>query len=240
MGTAVDLDLWGHQVRVRAGIPEAASALRAALADHVLGDAVPLGFALRTPESPNGLHSLLDRSGLVLARARSWEECVAVLAEHLASFAPPPAGTFRTTLRAVIRSEDTQRSAALAAFPLLSLPPLVERQLEQRGQRVVDRLAIDITPEAELSLSPSPWPELAVCEPAGHCGASATGAAIRAVLLPTSPGRSLRRHQLVALIASTFTGLDPEDALETAERLHDYAHAIPMNDVAARRRALEH
>lgn len=235
----MDLDLWGHRVRVRAGVPEAASVLRDALADHVLPDAVPLGFALKPPDSPKGLHSLVDRSGLVLARARSWQECVAVLAEHLATFAPPPAGTIRTTMRAVIRGDGAERTAVLAAFPLLSLPPLVERQLAQRDQRVVDRLAIYMDPNGALALSALPWTALRAQDPIGHCGAGANGTPVTAILVPTGPGASIRRHQIVALISSTFTDVTAETALNMAEQFVDVARAVPMSDVAARRRALE-
>jgi hypothetical protein len=238
VGTALDLDLWGYRLQVRAAVPEAFEALSDALGSHKIPDAAPLGFVVKAPEEPNGLHSLIDRSGLVLARSRSWKDCVAVLAEHLTTFAPPPEGAVRTTMRAVIREGRFEPTAALCGFPLLSLPPLVERQLERRGQRVLDRLAVDMTLEGQLMLAPLPWSELRTAEPTGHCGGDRSGARVDAVLVPASVGVDLRGYQLVALIASTITNLDACETLDVAERLVDIARAVPINDVSARRQAL--
>ena len=199
-----------------------------------MAEPAPLGFVLKPPDGRTGLHSVIDRSGLVLGRARTWRECVAVLAEHLASFAPTPPGTIRTSMRAVIRGEGSARGAVLAGFPLLTLPPLIERQLERRGQCVIDRLAVDMTLHGELLLSALPWPELRPADPVGHCGANASGTPIEAVLLPSDLGTSYYHHQLVALIACAITSLAPEEALNVAEHLTDRAHVVLMNDVQAR------
>ena len=129
----------------------------------------PIGFVLKAPKVDTGLHLLIDRSGLVLARCRTWQECVAVLGEHLATFVPPPANTVRVHMRAIIRKATSGRDAILAIFPLLSIPPLIERQLERRSQAIVDRLAVDISPDCVLDLAAMPWPELLTgAQAAGH------------------------------------------------------------------------
>lgn len=234
----MDIKLWDTTLRVRVEVPEAEATLRATLADHLVPKAAPLGFVVQRPSAPNGLHCLIDRSGLVLARARTWQAVVAVLAEHLTTFAPPPPGTIRTTMRAVVRHSGPDQSAVLAGFPLLSLPPMVERQLERRGQRVVDRLAVDMTAEGELALTPLLWPELRTHEPPGHGGTGASGTLIDTVLVPMSAEISLGSHHLVALIGSTLSGVSAEVALGLAERLASHSGTVPLNDVAARRRAL--
>ena len=231
--------MWGHPLRVRASVPEAADALRAALADRVVSEPAPLGFVVKPPEGAGGFHCLVDRSGLLLARARSWQACVAVLAEHLATFAPAPPGTVRTTMRAVARGDAAEPRAVLVGFPLLSLPPLIERQLERRGQRVLDRLAVDLAADGVLSLTPSPWPALRPTEPPGHCGSDISGARVESVLLPAGAGIALKRHQVVALIASTLAAVAPDAALDLAGSMADQARAVAMNDAAALRHALE-
>ena len=237
MRTAIDLELWGERLRILSDSPDAAALLRASLADHVISDDSPVGFVLKAPDAPRGLYHLIDRSGIVLARACSWRDCVAVLAEYLAGFAPSPAGTVRTAMRAVLRGGGEERTAILAAFPLLAIPPLVERRLERSGQQVLDRLAVDIDPTGVISLAELPWPVLRPEEPLGHCGTRASGARVDAVLIPNQSA-GLNRPSLIASIASLMPGALPETALAIAEAFSERIRGIPLDDEVARRRAL--
>ena len=238
--TAVDLDLFGTPIRVLAELPEAGAAVRSAFADYLYEDASPVGFVLKAPQNAGGFHVLVDRSGFVLARCRSWKECVGVLTEHLVAFAKPPAGTCRVRMRSVVRDSPTGREAVLGMFPLLSLPPLVERQLAQKSLRILDRLAVDMTDEGQLMMRSMPGIEVADGEPTvGHCSSQdANGANAAAVLVPTLPNGAPSRSQLVALIARQVHSESRTRTLDLAERLASNTVPVPINDELARRRAL--
>lgn len=219
MGTELNLDLWGHRLAVRT-LESGAALLRTALQTHVVTDVAPVALVAHAPNSADGLHTLLDRSGLVLARSRTPQEIHAVLAEFLTSFAPPPVATIRVRMRAMVRGAGASRVATLAVFPLLALPPLVERQLARRSLRVLDRLAVDITQDLRLLLTTMPWPEMRVSDPVGHVGgAEVSDVPIGRVLVPVSPNSNVTKTTLVCGLANTMEYPSPTIALNVAERL---------------------
>ena len=221
MRTNVDLDLFGHAIRIVSEVPDAVTELRSVMSEFLSTDEAPVGFILKAPVEPTGLYVLIDRSGLILARARKWVYCLAALLELLASFAPRPAGTVRLFMRAIVREGWGVPDAVVAAFPMLALPPLVERQLARSAHLVVDRLAVDSTPDGVLSLAAAPWPTSSYQAAAtGHCGSqSASGARISSMLVPAVSAADPSLAYLTAAITPNVHARLRAEALNVAEYL---------------------
>lgn len=232
----IDVDIAGHQIRVLCEVPQATTVLRGALSEHLLGEPAEPGFVLKQPDRPGGLHVLLDRAGFILARSRSWEDCVAVLARHLGVFLPPHLGTVRLAMR-VLLGDDGR--ATLVGFPLFSTPPVVERRLQRVGQRIVDRLVVDVHPDGRLDMTATPWAsEFVARDVVGHAEAAVTGASAWRVLLPqvihgpVSEGsaaasiaagvRGTTSHETSMAIALAILRASPVEGVPWDERLMRY------------------
>lgn len=215
---AIDLNIAGTAVRVICQDLDAIPLLREALADHLIDEPAPLGFSLQMPARENGLQVVVDRSGLVLGRVRTTEESLAVLGSHLAAFLPPPPGTVRMILRALLGDDST---ASLAAFPLFVDPPVVERRLERAAHRMIDRLVADLRVDGTLELSPTPWPALAGSDGvAGHAAAPPAPVDVTRLLIPQLADEKPSQAAVVASLACvTAPGAPQHDRLELAERL---------------------
>ena len=219
MGTeTIDLQISDARIRVICENPASSALLRLALADHLIEERSEPGFVLKNPDRKGGLHILLDRSGFVLGRTRTSEECVAILGSHLAAMVPPPTNTTRIHMRALIGNDSL---AVLAAFPLFASPPLVERRLERASHRVIDRLAVDIAPNGVLEMSPTPWPALAdLHRVAGHASAPDEAFGIAAILVPHGASARPSLAAAVSFIASTVsTHATQHDRIALAEEL---------------------
>jgi hypothetical protein len=229
---AIDLDLAGTRLRIICPDRSGADFLRGALADHLVGEPAPIGFALQPPSSSNGFHVLIDRTGSILARLGSVEECLSVLGSHLAAFVPPPPDTVRLRARALLRSDGT---ALLAVHPLLYRHPLIERRLAACAVRVVDRLVVDIGPDLDLWMSATPWPALRELPRAlGHTGAPAVPTPIAGVLVPATANEIASPPETASFLAAvTCSGSSRQHRLAMAERLATSdPRALSVSDVA--------
>jgi hypothetical protein len=236
---AIDLEIEGTRLRVVCEDPAALATLRGAVADHVIDEPAPVGFAMRVPAGETEFHSLVDRSGLVLARVRTSDECLAVFGSHLAVLLPPPAGTVRLRARAVLLDEST---AALAVFPLAFSQPLIERRLARSSLRVVDRLVVDIGPDLTLTMAPPSFPALgALPVPAGHTPAPLDPTPIDVVLVPELMRSEPTQADLVAFVAAaTSPGAPRAGRLTLAEGLvRKQTAVVRLDDPAALYAALQ-
>lgn len=230
---AVDLDLAGTALRVICDDPAGSAWLRSAMAEHVVDEPAPVGFALRVPAASGKFHVLMDRSGFVLARVRSTDEALAVLGRHLAALLPAPADTLRMRARAFIRADST---VVLAAFPLLVDQPVVERRLEQASVRLVDRLVVDMRRDAVLQMASAPWRAFdALPAVVGHADAPAVPLAIDDVLVPQLASESTSKADLVAFLAAiSQPGPPVAERLDVAARIADArVVTVPVGDQSA-------
>jgi hypothetical protein len=180
----------------------------------------------------------LDRSGLVLGRTRSLEQCIELLISHLGVFSPPPPDTMRMKMRALVG--DGGR-LVLAGFPLFSDPPVIERRMERMSHRIVDRLAVDITREGVLMLSPASWQSAATrYEVAGHTGAPSEPLNVAAVLIPSISATEPSQAAVIAFLATNVSS-----HATNAERVHlaetlaaRGVVSVQLNDRAERYEAL--
>ncbi len=217
----VDIELGGVGLRVASDDPGLATRLADALAEHAVGEAQPLGFMLHAPEDERGFYMVTDRSGFVLGRTRTLDQALAVTGGHLSVLVPPPEGTLRLRLRAVVSSRDG--SVKLVTWPLLAAPPAVERRLEASRHRIIDRVAVDIDPlSASLRLSPVPWPALAHLDPGpGHVAPGADPRRVRALLAVAFPGAAEPTPGQVAhaLAAAAIGVVDRDRLLDAAAEI---------------------
>ena len=235
---AIDLDIAGTRLRVVCEDPAALATLRSALADHLIDEPAPMGFAMCVPADASNFHVLLDRSGFVLARVRRSEEGLAVLGSHLEALFPPPAGTMRVRARAILLEEST---AALAVFPLAFRQPLIEGRLVQSSLRVVDRLMVDIGPEITLQPAASPLPGLSGLPlPAGHSPVPVEPTPISVVLVPQLGTEPTQAALVAFLAARTLSGASRSERLALAEGLfRERLVVVPLGDPAALYAALQ-
>jgi hypothetical protein len=233
---AVDLELGDHRVRVVCDDADGIEVLRSALVDHVIDQPAPVGFAVRAPSTINGFHVVLDQAGLVLGRLRSSDDALAVLAGHLAGLLPPPAGTVRVRGR-VFAADDA--TASLVCFPLFLTPPAVERRLDRDSICLIDRLAIDVTPDATFRVGPIPWPELAGASPAGHRAQLDEPLTVGRVVVAHSGPHELTWPEMVAAVAATTVGVSREACFDVAEALAATRFVrVDTNDTAAQYAAI--
>ena len=239
MGTeTLDLQISGSRVRVICENPSSSALLRSALADHLIDEPAEPGFVLKNPERKGGLHILVDRSGFVLGRTRTSEECLGILGSHLAAFVPPPANTTRIHMRALIGDD---ASAVLAGFPLFVSPPLVERRLERASHRMIDRLAVDIALEGALEMSQTPWPALAeLHRVGGHAPAPDRALRIAAILVPHGASARPSFAAAVSFIATMVsTHATQHDRIALAEKIASAkVISVDANERSARYAAL--
>jgi hypothetical protein len=215
---AIDLDLFGHQVRVVVEDTRSREALASELREFIIPEPAITGLVMKLPNAESSFHVLLDRSGLVLGRTRSADECLGVLGRYLASFAPPPTNATRHRMRALVNSEG---EAVLAVFPLFAHPPVVERRLEREGFRLIDRLAVDVQLDKfeRPSLALPTWvPGVGTDGCPGHAGIVRTPIRIEAILVPDE---LTSRAMLVAELASSSLGGPVGTVLDRAELLSE-------------------
>ena len=223
MGIGVlDLDIFGTRIRVLCEDAAAVAVLHTALAEHLISEATPHGFSVKVPQRTNGLHVLMDRSGLILGRTQTIEECVALLGSHLAALVPPPPGTTRVRMRALVREDLT---AVLACFPVFAAPPLVERRLDRAHYRIIDRLAVDLSPEGGLRMTATPWPALAELHHSvpGHAPAPDVDASVTGILVPSVGPEPPSTAGLVSFIAGSVSpGISHAERISFAEQLASF------------------
>jgi hypothetical protein len=232
----IDLDIARRRVRVLSEVPEATEALNAALIHHLVPEPGEPSFVLKEPDRPGGLCVLLDRAGFVLARSRTFEDIVAVLLRHLGVFLAPPPGTTRLSMRTLLADDGT---ATLVGFPLFSTPPVVERRLQRVGQRIVDRLVVDVRSDGKLALTASPWrSSLAESDVVGHADVSElTGLQPARLFLPQVTNQPLSEAATLASVAAALSsGASHADVMETARSiiLQSMVQAMPWNQHLAR------
>jgi hypothetical protein len=235
---AIDLLIGSTSLRVLCDDPVGTATLRSALADQLVAEPSPVGFALRAPTDSQGFHVLLDRSGYVLARVRSIDECLAVLSSHLEAFLPPPPDTVRMRARAVLRSDG---GVALVAPPLMVGVAMVERRLQRASLRVIDRLVVDLGADATLLATAPPWTSFGAPRgAAGHAPAPRGGARVEKVVVPQLQYEELSRADVVAFLASVASGLPHVDRLALADCLTSTRVVVtPVGDMGAAYAALE-
>ena len=223
---ALDLEIGDTQLRVICEDQDGVALLRTALKEHLVVEAAPLGFVLRSPQNSDRFFVLLDRSGFVLARSRTLDESLAILASHLAVFQPSPSGTTRMKMRALVSDDST---AVLAQFPIFVSPPLVERRLGRTGHRIVDSLAIDVANDGSLQMSPAQWPDLTrMPSPQGHASAPSEPHEIVAALALSPTNHPPSRGALTWMFATGMDGNSSRsERLTLAERLSG-VRALPV------------
>lgn len=213
----IDLEIAGSLIRVICRSPKASTILRSALEDHLVDEPATPGFVLNEPERGGGFHTLLDRSGFILARTRTPDESVAILGSHLAALLPPPAGTVRIRMRALLRSDG---AVVLAAFPLFTVPPVVERRLERSDHRLIDRLAVDMASDGCLLMTPMPWSLLSTDHGSGHAQVPDGPLKVHATLVPMDSSTVPSLAGVVAFLAREISPLATrQERLSIAERL---------------------
>lgn len=216
----IDVAIGGQSLRVVCDDEGGADLLRSALDRHLAEGPAPLAFYLQVPTENEKLFVLLDRSGLVLARARRLEDCLATLGGHLSAFLQAPERTARFVVRGLM---DDQGLLTLALPPLLQLPPLVERRLASVGYRIVDRLAVDVDRDARVHLTNGEWPGLAdLPDGVGHVSYRGAPAQVGSILLPGAPGPRMSMAQVIAAVAAAGSpGHQRDSILDITEALAD-------------------
>lgn len=226
---ALDLAIGGHRLRVFLPDSDGRNLLVDALADVVVDEPAPPAFRVKPPTGKDGFHVLIDRSGFILARTRTSEGCLAVLGSLLANFQLPPEGCIRLPLRAVA-SED---GVVLAAFPLFTTPPLVERRLERFGYAVIDDLAVNVSANLSVRSHVPSWRAIRALQvPNGHCEPVASRHPITSVLLPRIGSMAPTRAQSIALLAAGEPTLR-QQALDIAELLASLVRPVPVDQSAS-------
>lgn len=232
----IDLDIYGTPIRVICEEREGADRLRTLLEPHLSEEPAEPGFVIHAPGPGTRLRALLDRSGLVLARSQSLDDCIQVMLGHLGLFAPPPADTMRLKVRALVRSADG--SAVLAWPPLFVDPPAVERRLERAGFALVDRLAVDLSRDARELCLAAPLVDLSSVVDGHHSGPGRH--TIERCLVPEgTPGSTAGAVAQVASTIMPSSDHGPDERLDLAEALvaRGLEH-VPLDQRAARYRAL--
>lgn len=215
----INLEIGGNRVRVACDQPAGTRKLRTALSEHVHDLESPLGFVLSGPTSRQGFFVVKDRSGYVLGRSTLLEHAVAVLAGHLTAFIPPPHGSIRANLRAILRRDGT---VTCFAWPLFFAPPVVERRLHSLGYAVIDRLVVDVDAQSgRLTQQPPPWPSLCHLDQGiAHVQPSAEPLPITSLMWGTVPDpMPTTRAQTVGYLASAFKAAPSPLTLDLCERL---------------------
>lgn len=220
----IDLNLFGTPIRLICEDAPSRDRLRTDLSEHLIDQPAPVGFALQAPNGArNRLYVLVDRSGLVLARSRSADECLEVLIEHLGVFAPPPPGTVRFRVRALL---DENTEAVLALPPTLTFPPLVERRLERANHRMIDRVAVDIGVDGAIKFSPSPWSGTGRSgPPMGHTRAPSQ-APVTTILVP---GALATRASVSWSLAAATLGVSDRQRAMTLAGVLAGARSLPVD-----------
>lgn len=134
-----------HAFRIHVAEPKLRDVVSSQLADYVrTTDDLLLGYKVDSPEKANGMYVLLSGAGTVLGRARSGEDIVQILVNHLAGQLIEPAqpGYLRIGLRVLSTSTRT----ALLGPTLATRPTLIERSMERAGVSVVDSAFVDVDP----------------------------------------------------------------------------------------------
>lgn len=235
---AVDLDIHGTAIRVICEDRPVLVRIRSALSDHLIDEPAPAGFVVQIPTGTRRLHVLLDRSGFVLGRTRTIEECLAILGSHLAALIPPPPGTVRIRLRALLGEDST---VTLAGFPLFTDPPLIERRLEQTSTRIVDRLAADVSDNNTLEMAQAPWHDLAALpDVRGHTSTLTGPLPVKRVLIPGVAFAEPTKAQAVTFLADAIPSTASRlSRIESAERLAvTSVEVVSLVDAKARYLAL--
>lgn len=212
--------------------------LRTALSDYVTAEEALAGFVLQAPNNHSKLHVLLDRSGFVLARTRSVEDCVAIVVSHLAVFLPQPPETIRLNMRALVNQDS---EVTLACFPLFVDPPLTERRVERTSHRIIDRLAVDLNLDGTLQMTPmqSSISSSARTTP-GHTPAPLKACNVVATLLPQSSVEPPSVAAAVALLAASMSTGTRIQRIALAERLTMKSlRPVQIMDRSARYAALQ-
>jgi hypothetical protein len=239
----VTLEIGGNRLRVTTTDANSADILRTALAPHVVdGDAL-LGFKITGPESggvnsdcapdradQTGLYVLIDCTGAVLARSRDRDAVLATLVSHIAaltvSHPQPPVSRLR--LRALIASDH----AVLAATPLFTRPPAIERRLVKLGYRMADVPFVDVDSESLMLQSfDVEWPSLPrLNDGLGHVRFSDLNRRVSHLFWPASHGVARASRALVCqTLASASVGVDRELRLSQAVRLADGISTVPVS-----------
>lgn len=232
MGTdTIDVEVGETRLRIISRAPELTDQLRAALVDQLVDEECEPGFVVDHAATHGALFTLVDRTGFILARSRTVGGCRSAVLSHLAALLPPPDGTIPARMRALIR--DGQ--AVLAAFPLLTTPPVIERRLQRTGWGLVDRMIVTLTPESDLHLARTPWSMTSDRDIAlGHALEPDGPIEVARVLIPGGPGLQPSEAGVVAFLAALFDGSSSRDVrLDVAERLASRASTVATDDAGA-------
>lgn len=215
--TPVNLEIGGTRLRVACTSRRLARRLRRALDAHVITEPAPLGFMIRSPRRGRLGHSLVDRCGFSLGEAQRQEQALSMIGSHLSALLPPPDGTLRLRVRALVKGDN----ATLVAWPLLFVQSIQETEIAAAGYAMVDRLAmdIDLATNAVRNSSP-PW---ALGDRSAFSGHSSAGAQplpiVQIAVAAPSAGSAPSSAQAVALLASELLGNQREAALRLAHSL---------------------
>lgn len=226
----VNLSIGGHELRVASQSGAVARQLRKVLSSHLVAEQAPLGFLVRSSRRRPRHLAVVDRCGFTVANVRGRRQAVATLASHLSGFAAPRDGTVRLRVRALV---DDQGTAALCTWPLLFLPELDEVELAARGQRVLDRLAVDVDSETGdiVNLDDVAGALLASTSIApGHQVASSRALPVRRVLVARPAGSLLPSPAQVAaeLAAEALSG-ERHDVLRACATIAGMAERVVVD-----------
>jgi hypothetical protein len=218
---SVNVRFGDRGVRIACGSRRGARVIRRAVAEHLVDEEQPLGFALHKPHGRMREYQLTDRAGVLLATSRSLREILGALSGHLAAFLPAPPGAVR--LRVGVLASREGYVACLP--PLLFLPHQPRRQLAEHGHAVVDRLGLDLYATGEAAVAPVPWGQLPHDLPDGHARDAPRGR-LAAVALPSrgpvTPG------QVIAALASQALSGTRLQVLETVREAVSQAWIVTV------------
>lgn len=174
----------------------------------------------------------MDRSGFVLGRTRTAAECLAILVRQFGGFSPPAPETVRFRLRVLV--SDTGQ-VLLAGFPLFTEPAPIERRLQRKGFRIVDRLHADVgvSENGDPFIAPPTWDHpLQDLGTTGHLShRNGAHAAIDGILLLSEPGLSYAAATAQITAAADGSG-DRNQILDRAESLAALAiREVPNPDL---------
>jgi len=164
-----------------------------------------LGYLVKPPTEPSGLHVAVDGEGQIIGRSRNADDLVEVVGNHMrtrASNEPVP-GQLRVRLRALI---DEDQSISLLGQHVGANPNFSERQLARHGLKIIDSSYVDLHVQSQLVQIVDSAGNLAPVGVVGHVSLDrAKGTVDRLFLLnvtgtPFTPGQVA--HQLACAVRS--------------------------------------
>ncbi len=194
----------GQPLRILVDPGGPAAELTAELTDLIVDDdTAEVGMVLQPPKDENGLHTLIDRSGILLARCRDAGSLVEETVAFVRNLAPRPADATPFALRAV------ETPAGLAVCPLLVAVSLASARspLERKGARILPGLRVWLDTKGRAVTAGDAFPNRLVIMNAPAQG-EPTPAQVVQLLASTAATTADRQAALDAAVAVVTNGIE--------------------------------